>query len=181
MATETEGRIVDDAQSKRWEAVEEGMELLHAGEADRAIAELLQVAHDNPQNEYAFHFLGHAYFEKEAYPEALKSYVEALKLAPGYLGAMLGAGQTLRMMGEYDRAIRMGQRVLQSQQDDGDGLFLVGAAHFQKGENQAAKRYLERFLETSPELEVALEVEGMLQVIRGEVLPFPGAEDTLEN
>ncbi|MGB5367757.1 MAG: tetratricopeptide repeat protein [Polyangiales bacterium] len=172
---------MDDAQSKRWEAVEEGMELLHAGEADRAIAELLQVARDDSQNEYAFHFLGHAYFEKEAYPEALKSYVEALKLAPGYLGAMLGAGQTLRMMGEYDRAIRMGQRVLQSQQDDGDGLFLVGAAHFQKGENQAAKRYLERFLETSPELEVALEVEGMLQVIRGEVLPFPGAEDTLEN
>jgi len=31
------------------------------------------------------------------------------------------------------------------------------------------------------ELEVALEVEGMLQVIRGEVLPFPGAEDTVEN
>ncbi|MGB9340747.1 MAG: tetratricopeptide repeat protein [Polyangiales bacterium] len=177
----TEESSVDDAQSERWEAAEEGMELLHAGEADLAIDELLRVARDDPQNEYAFHFLGHAYFEKEAYPEALKSYVEALKLAPDYEGAMLGAGQTLRMMGEYDRAIRMGQRVLQSREDDGDGLFLVGAAHFQKGENQAAKRYLERFLETSPELEVALEVEGMLQVIRGEVLPFPGAEDTVEN
>ncbi len=172
---------MDDLQSERWEAAEEGMELLHTGEADRAIAELLRVAREDPKNEYAFHFLGHAYFEKEAYPEALKSYVEALNLAPDYVGAMLGAGQTLRMMGEYDRAIRMGHRVLQSQQDDGDGLFLVGAAHFQKGENQAAKRYLERFLETSPELEVALEVEGMLQVIRGEVLPFPGAEDTVDN
>ena len=172
---------MDDAQSARWEAAEEGMELLHAGEADRAIDELLRVAQQDPQNEYAFHFLGHAYFQKEAFPEALKSYVEALKLAPEYAGAMVGAGQTLRMMGEYDRAIRMGQRVLAQQEDDGDGLFLVGAAHFQKGENKAAQRYLERFLETSPELEVALEVEGMLQVVRGEVLPFPGAEDTVEN
>ncbi len=172
---------MDDAQSERWEAAEEGIELLHAGEVDRAIDELLRVAHEDADNEYALHFLGHAYFRKEAYPEALKSYVEALKLAADYVGAMVGAGQTLRMMGEYDRAIRMGHRVLRTREDDGDGLFLVGAAHFQKGENQAAKRYLERFLETSPELEVALEVEGMLQVIRGEVLPFPGAEDTVEN
>ena len=172
---------MDDAQAARWEAAEEGMELLHVGEADQAIDELLRVAREDPQNEYAFHFLGHAYFENEAYPEALKSYVEALQLAPDYVGAMLGAGQTLRMMGEYDRAIRMGHRVLKVQEDDGDGLYLVGAAHFQKGENEAAKRYLERFLETSPELEVALEVEGMLQVVRGEVLPFPGAEDTVEN
>jgi cytochrome c-type biogenesis protein CcmH/NrfG len=177
----TEETPVEDEQSERWEAAEEGMELLHGGETDRAIDELVRVARADPQNEYAFHFLGHAYFQKEAFPEALKSYVEALRLAPDYVGAMVGAGQTLRMMGEYDRAIRMGKNVLQQQEDDGDGLFLVGAAHFQKGENEAARRYLERFLQTSPELEVALEVEGMLQVIRGEVLPFPGAEDTVEN
>ncbi|MGD8607364.1 MAG: tetratricopeptide repeat protein [Myxococcales bacterium] len=172
---------MDEFQSKRWEAAEEGIELLHAGDADRAIDELLRVVRDDPENEYAYHFLGHAYFEKEAFPEALKSYVEALRLAPDYVGAMVGAGQTLRMMGEYDRAIRMGRRVLEIRQDDPDALFLVGAAHFQKGENQPAKQYLERFLETNPELEVALEVEGMLQVVRGEVLPFPGAEDTVEN
>jgi cytochrome c-type biogenesis protein CcmH/NrfG len=172
---------VDDAQSERWEAAEEGMELLHSGEVDQAIEELLRVVRDDPRNEYAFYFLGHAYFQKEAYSEALKSYVEALTRAPDYIGAMVGAGQALRMMGEYDRAIRMGQSVLQKRADDPDGLFLVGAAHFQKGENEFAKRYLERFLETSPELEVALEVEGMLQVIRGEVLPFPGAQDTVEN
>lgn len=172
---------MDDAQSKRWEAAEEGIELVRAGEVDRAIDELLRVMREDPENEHAFQFLGHAYFEKEAYPEALKAYVEALKIAPDYVGAMVGAGQSLRMMGEYDRAIRMGLRALQKRRDDGDALFLVGAAHFQKGENQAARRYLERFLQTNPELEVALEVEGMLQVIRAEVLPFPEPEDTLES
>ncbi len=172
---------MDAAQSERWEAAEEGMELLHCGDVDAAIEELLRVTRTDPRNEYAYYFLGHAYFQKEAYAESLKSYVEALKLAPDYIGAMVGAGQTLRMMGEYDRAIRMGQSVLQKRPDDADGLFLVGTVHFQKGENQVAKRYLERFLETSPELEVALEVEGMLQVIRGEVLPFPGAQDAVDN
>lgn len=172
---------MDDRETERWSAAEEGIELLHSGDADAAIAELLRVSRHDPSNEYAFYFLGHAYFDKELYPEALKSYVEALRLQPRYVGAMIGAGQALRMMGEYDRAIRMGQRVLHEAEDDPDGLFLVGAAHFQKGENEAAKRYLERYLETGPELEVALEVEGMLQVVRGEVLPFPGAEDTVEN
>jgi cytochrome c-type biogenesis protein CcmH/NrfG len=181
LASAIEGEAVDEQQSRRWEAAEEGMELLHAGEPERAVTELLRVIRDDAENEYAFYFLGHAYFETEAYPEALKSYVEALRLAPEYVGAMIGAGQTLRMMGEYDRAIRMGRRVLQKSENDPDALFLVGAAHFQKGENEAAKRHLERYLETGPELEIALEVEGMLQVVRGEVLPFPGAEDTVEN
>jgi cytochrome c-type biogenesis protein CcmH/NrfG len=172
---------MDELQSKRWEAAEEGMELIRAGEVDRAIDELLRVVREDPENEHAFQFLGHAYFEKQAYPEALKAYVEALKIAPDYVGAMVGAGQSLRMMGEYDRAIRIGRRALQKRQDDADALFLVGAAHFQKGENQAAKRYLERFLQTGPELEVALEVEGMLQVIRAEALPFSEGEDTVES
>ena len=32
---------MDDPQSKRWEAVEEGMELLHSGEVDAAIDEAI--------------------------------------------------------------------------------------------------------------------------------------------
>jgi len=181
MASATDETPVDEAQSERWGVAEEGIELLHSGELDAAIDELLRVVREHPHNEYAYHFLGHAYFQKHAFAEALKSYVEALKLAPQYIGAMVGAGQALRMMGEYDRAIRMGHSVIRVHPDDADALFLVGAAHFQKGENEPAKRYLERYLETNPELEVALEVEGMLQVIRGEVLRFPGAQDTVEN
>lgn len=123
---------MDDRQAKRWEAAEEGMELLRTGEADAAIDELLRVIEHDPQNEYAYQFLGHAYFEKHAFSEALKSYVEALRIAPEYVGAMVGAGQALRMMGEYDRAIRMGRQVLRQHPDDPEALFLVGAAHFQR-------------------------------------------------
>ena len=170
-----------DEDSDKWQAAEEGMELLHAGELDQAIAALLEVAAADPRNEYAHYFLGHAYYEKEAFAESLKCYVTALEVAPNYIGAMIGAGQALRMMGEHEKALRMGHRVLHSHKDDPDALFLLGAVHFQRGENAAAQKYLARFLETDPELEIALEVEGMLQVIRGEVLPFPGTEDTIED
>ena len=172
---------MNQEQSNKWDAAEEGVELLQTGQVDEAAASLLAALSVDPRNEYAHFFLGNAYYEKEAYPEALKCFVEALDIAPEYFGAMIGAGQALRMMGEYDKAIRMAQSVLKSRKDDPDALYLLGVVHFQRGENQAAKGYLERFLETNPELEIALEVEGMLQVVRGEVLPFPGAEDTVEN
>ncbi len=167
----------DDVQDDRWALVEEGIELLTIGEVDQALDELSGVVEEYPDNEYAQFFLGQAYFEKQRYPNALTCYVRALELAPRYLGAIVSAGQTLRMMGEHERAIRMGTEALRIQQDDGDALYLLGAVHFQRGENKLAYGFLQRFLETGPELEVALEVEGMMQVIRGEVMPALDDDD----
>ena len=164
-----------------WDQAEEGIELLQSGDPEGAIDELLRVIKVHTSNEYAHLFLGHAYFEKKAYAQALKCYVRALHVIPEYLGAMVGAGQALRMMGQYDKAIQMGKRILAKEPDDADALYILGAAHFQRGDNSASRGYLERFLQTGPELEVALEVEGMLQTIRGEVFPFPGVEDSSPN
>ena len=81
------------------------------------------------------------------------------------------------MMGEHDRALRMGQQALLIEKDDPDALFLVGAVAFQRGDTKEALHYLTRFLQTGPELEIALEVEGMLQVLRGELLPHPSESE----
>ncbi len=153
---------------ERWEAVEEGIELLQEGEEDAALAVLTKASEQDPDNEYAFFFLGGVYFERRDYPRALKCYVRAMEIAPGYLGAMIGAGQALRMMGDHARALRMGRQVLRIRDDDPDALFLMGATHFQRGEYPQARPFLERFLRTNPEIEVAMEVEGMLQLVRGE-------------
>mgnify|MGYP000983253645 CR=1 FL=1 len=58
-----------------------------------------------------------------------------------------------------------------------DRLHLLGLVFFARGDRARAKEFLEKFLETRPEAEVALEVSGMLQVLGGEVVPFPGTED----
>lgn len=172
---------MSDPQEERWATVEEAVELLRDGDTDRAIAELTEITQAQTENEYAFYFLGNAYFDDQHYPQALKCYVRALELAPEYPGALVGAGQTLRMMGQHDRAIRMGQRILNLTKDDPDGLYLLGLAHYQRGDHKLAHGFLQRFLETDPELEVATEVDAILQAIREEVAPFPGGADTVEN
>jgi len=148
-----------------WESAEEGAELLRDGEREQAIEVLTALLVREPQNEYAYFFLGSAYYELEQYDRALKCYVEALGIAPAYVGAMVHAGHCLRMLGRYREAVRMAHQVLARAPHDPDAFFLIGACSFAVGEDAKAKDFLERFLHTNPELEIATEVQGMLQVI----------------
>jgi tetratricopeptide (TPR) repeat protein len=149
-----------------WDSAQEGAELLREGEHEQALALLTELVAREPDNEYGHFFLGSAYYELEQYDRALKCYVKALELVPTYVGAMVAAGQSLRMLGRYNEAIRMANQVLLRAQHDPDALFLIGACSFARGDDAKARAFLERFLQTNPELEVATEVEGMLQVIR---------------
>jgi cytochrome c-type biogenesis protein CcmH/NrfG len=155
-----------------WEAAQEGAELIAEGELQGALHELEALIAREPKNEYGYFFLGSAHFELRDYAKALRAYVTALELAPSYLGAMVHAGQALRMLGRYEQAIRMAQQVLAREKNDPDALFLLGASHFARGDNAAAEEGLNRFLGTNPEIEIATEAEGMLQVIRGQVVPM---------
>lgn len=149
-----------------WEAAQDGAELLREGEHEQAVTVLTELIQREPENEYGYFFLGSAYYELEQYDRALKCYVEALQLKPTYVGAMIHAGHSLRMLGRYREAIRMAKQVLLRAANDPDALFLIGACSFAQGDDAKAREFLERFLQTGPELEIATEVEGMLQVIR---------------
>jgi len=168
---------MDPDQDARWEAAQEGAELLREGSAAEAIDTLTRLAAADPHNEYAFLYLGHAWYDREDWEKALAAYVRALEIAPRHLGAMVGAGHALRMLGRLQQALRIGFEALRVAPDDADVLYLVGVLNFQRGEGALARRFLERFLETRPELEVGLEVRGMLQVLDGEVLPSPERDD----
>ncbi|MBK8169768.1 MAG: tetratricopeptide repeat protein [Sandaracinaceae bacterium] len=163
-----------------WAEAENAGELLREGEPDASIAEAERVIAENPSNEYAHFFMGCALFEKGEFARAMKAFVLALEIAPTYVGAMVHLGQTLRMLGRHDEALRVAHQVLARVKDDPDALHLIGLIHFTRGDTRSAVQYLERFLLTRPEIEVAMEVEGMLQTLRGEVIPFP-TKDTLKN
>ena len=160
-----------------WEAAQDGAELIVDHQPERAVEVLEALIAADPSNEYAYFFLGSAHYELRHYEKALAAYVTALKLAPTYVGAMINAGHTLRMLGRYDHAIRMAHEVQARQKDDPDALYLLGASHFARGDNSQAAAYLERFLHTNPELEAAIEAEGMLQILRGEVVAAEPADD----
>jgi tetratricopeptide (TPR) repeat protein len=155
---------------QHWDVAQEGAELVSEGEYERAVLVLTQLIAEQPDNEYGYYYLGCAHYELEQFDKALKCYVRALELVPTYLGAMLHAGHTLRMLGRYNEAIRMAHQVLARAAGDPDALYLIGACSFARGDNAQAQDYLERYLHTNPELEVATEVEGMLQIIRNKLI-----------
>jgi tetratricopeptide (TPR) repeat protein len=173
----SDGSSEHGEQDDAWEAAQVGAELIVEGEHERAIEVLRELLAREPSNEHASYYLGAAHFERAEYPESLAAYVRALQLAPTFLGAMIGSGHTLRMLGRYEQAIRMAQEVLRLAKDDPDALFLLGTCHFAIGNKDAAEKALERFLATRPEIEVALEVSGMLQVLRGEVVDAEPSEE----
>lgn len=168
---------VNDDSEAAWEAAQEGAELVREGQYDEAIAWLTALTEREPRNEYAHFFLGCAYYEQEQYAKALRPYLTAVQIAPRYIGALTHLGHTLRMLRRYDEAVRLGQEILGLAKDDPDALFLIGSSHFAAGNVEAAKQYLERFLKTRAEPEVALEVEGMLQVLRGDIVESDPNDD----
>jgi tetratricopeptide (TPR) repeat protein len=170
-----EDDAMDDAQIARWDAAEEGAELVREGLLVEAVAELERVLGEDPDNEYAYFFLGAAHFELGDFERAMKAYLLALERAPEYLGAMVGTGHALRMLGRYDQALRMGNQVLARDKDDSDGLHLMGLTHYARGDDHAAMGYLERYLQTNPELEPAQEARGLLEILRGKIQPLPEA------
>lgn len=160
---------MDEESEARWDAAQDGAELLAEGDVEAAINALLALTVQEPDNEYGFFYLGAAHFEQQAYVKALRAYLTALELAPHYLGAMIGTAETMRRLGRYVEAIRMGKQVLARAPDDQDALFLLGTCHFSRGDEAAARQYLRRFIDSRPEIEAAIEAEGMLQVLAGDI------------
>lgn len=165
-----------EAPTDDYALAEEGKELLLEGEVDAAIAYLMELTAKSPQNPYAFQFLGDAFFYKSEHDKALKAYVSALSLSPRYLGAMLGAGHSLRLLGKLHEAVRMGKQILLAESSDGDAFYLLGLCHFSMGEHARAKEYFIKLLGTNPELEVDMEVRGLLDIIAGNVVASAAEE-----
>ena len=153
------------ADAKNWEEVEDATELLHEERFQDALYALRDVVKANPRNPYAYHFLGVALFET-AQPEAARdAYRAALRISPGYLGARVALSHVLRMLGDSRGAIAEGEEALRRSPGDGDALHAAGLAHAARGDNEAARKYLNAFLSSNPEFEAATEVRAILQTI----------------
>jgi len=172
------GRMADDVRDQKlWAQAEEGAELMSEGEHDAAIAELSKVIADEPDNHYALFFLGSALLEVGEAARALKAFVSALQLEPEYPGALMGAGWALHTLGRYREGIRVGKQVLSKKKDDPDALYLLGLCHYAMDDRASALGYLQRFVDTRPEIEVAMEANAVIQVLRGQATVLEPDED----
>lgn len=145
-----------------WDAVEEATELLHEERYREAMAELRRVLQEDPRNPYAYYFLGVAFFEVGEHEAARDAYAACLRLAPRHLGARVALCHVLRILGDLRGALREGGVALSQSPGDPDALHALGLAYHARGELPAARKYLEAFLDSGPEFEVAVEVRALL-------------------
>ena len=152
----------DAADAAHWDAVNEAVELLHEERYREALDVLHTILKADPKNPYAFFFLGQAFYEVGEIEPSRDAYRAALVLAPGHLGARIALTHVERKLGRHREAIKEGMIALEQAPMDGDALYAVGLAYAARGDNAAARRYLEAFLKAQPELETRLEVEALL-------------------
>lgn len=161
-----------DRDAEQWAAVEEATELLHEERYKEALEELRQVLQKDPTNAYAYYYLGQTMYEVGEMQPARDAYVAALKLAPQHLGARVALVHVLRKLGETRQAVAEGLVALDQAPTDGEVLYALGLAYLARGENVSARRHLEAFLRSKPELESRMEVEGILMTMaEGEPKP----------
>ncbi len=166
MATTGEGQAAD-----LWSAVEEAVELIGEERFREALEELRSILRSDPSNPYAYHFLGVAFFETGELEAARDAYAACLKLAPAYLGARISLSHVMRMLGDAAGAVREGMRALSQVPGDGDALYAVALAHLALGEHAIARRYLQAFIETEPEFEIAVQARAVLSRLNGPSRP----------
>jgi Flp pilus assembly protein TadD len=152
----------DVADHAYWGAVEEATEMLHEERFHEALATLRDVVKQDPKNPYAYYFLGVGLYEVGELEAARDAYRACVRVAPEHRGARVNLSHVLRELGDTREAIKEGTQALSLSPGDGDALYAVGMAYMARGENAAARKYLEAFLDARPEFEVATEVRGML-------------------
>jgi len=146
-----------------WEAVEEATELLNEERYIDALRLLKEVVQADPKNGYAFYFSGMALFECGEIQPARDAYRACLRVYPKHLGARIGLAHAERQLGNTREAIKEALIALEQAPHDGDALYAAGIAYHARGEKTSARRYLQAFLETRPELEVKIEVDHILE------------------
>jgi tetratricopeptide (TPR) repeat protein len=162
----------------RWDAVEEAVELLREREYAAAERALDAVIAADPDNPYAWHFLGVLRFEQGQFSDSAQGYREALRCAPKYLGAAIGLGHALRMLGRLEEAVRAGERAIdlaretEASPNDGDAHWLLALCFAQLAKPDLAIRHAEAFIASHPELEAKAEADALLETLRGKARPL---------
>ena len=158
------GRTSDDAKDRaHWEAVDEATELLHEERFREALVVAPQRRHARPAEPVRV-LLPRRRALRDGRDGACARRLprRASRLAPKHLGARVALTHILRQIGDLREALKEGTTALAQAPGDADALHAIGLVHLARGDDAAARRYLEAFLASKPELEVAMEVRGIL-------------------
>ena len=164
--TDRSGGLADDPRDvANWEAVEEATELLQEGRYPEAMVALRDVIKAQPNNPYAYNYLGVAFFEIKNLEAARDAYRAAVRVAPNYLGARVALSNVLRGLGDIPGALAQAKEALRRFPKDAEAMHAAGLANAAKGNRGEAKRQLEGYLGQNPEFEAQQEVRQILEML----------------
>jgi len=157
--------MTEARDAAHWDAVEEAAELLQEGRFADALPVLGDVIKQDPNNPYAYHHLGVAFFELGQREAARDAYRAAVRLAPDFLGSRVALSHVLRMLGDVNGALAEAEEALRRFPKDGEAMHAAGLANAAKGNRPTARRQLAGFLETNPQFEASQEVRQILEML----------------
>lgn len=155
----------DARDSAYWEAVEEATERILEQRFADALVALRDVIKAQPNNPYAYHHLGVAFFELGQREAARDAYKAAVRLAPDYLGARVALSHVLRLLGDVNGAIAHAKDACRRFPKDGEAMHAAGLAYAAHGDRNVARQHLQGFLDSKPEFESATEVRQILEML----------------
>lgn len=150
---------------EHWEAVEEASELLLEGRHHEALVTLRNVIKADPNNPYAYHYLGATFYELAQHEAARDAYRAAVRLAPDFLGARVALSHVYRALGDGKAALSEANEALRRFPSDGEAMHAAGLANALLGHRKVARRQLEGYLASGTELESQLEVKQILEML----------------
>ena len=153
-----------DDDARHWGEVEEAVELVQDEQPLAALEPLRKVISTSPRNPYAYHWLGVALYEAGQLEPARDAYRAALALSPRFLGARVHLSHTLRQLDDPRGALREAETARRQKPDDPEVWHALGLAYLVQGDKAAARQWLTAFLDSTPELEVSMEVRAILRL-----------------
>jgi tetratricopeptide (TPR) repeat protein len=148
-----------------WEAVEEASELLREAKYPEAMFALRDILKAQPNNAYAYNYLGVAFFEIKNLEASRDAYRAAVRVAPDYLGARVALSHVLRALGDTRGALVQAKKALEMFPKDGDALHAAGLANAAMGNRREAATQLQGYLGQGPQFEAQQEVRQILEML----------------
>jgi tetratricopeptide (TPR) repeat protein len=126
---------------------------------------LRDVIKAQPNNAYAYFWLGVAFFETKQLPASRDAYRAAIRVSPDYLGARVSLSHVLRQLGDLKGALAQATEALRRFPKDGEAMHAAGLANAAMGQRGVAKKQLQGFLDSKPEFEAQTEVRQVLEML----------------
>jgi tetratricopeptide (TPR) repeat protein len=115
-----------------------------------AVESLNQIVGSDPKDYVAWTELGTAYFLREKYDDAEKSYQRALAEKPAYLPALVNDGKLRLAKKDFDAAIEILTKAVTAQPTSADANYFLGEAYLQIKRGSKAVGYLNEAIRLDP-------------------------------